>query len=469
MNGMKRISSLIIALAIGFAIGGASIYLFSRPTEGPPGPTLTKEAVVKERTILFYRNPMNPQATSPVPMKDNMGMDYVPVYEDETRTTDSPGVVRISPERAQRIGVKSEQAVRRDLKRVIRTVGRVEPVENYVHVITSKISGWVEKLHVNRTDQMVAPGEKLLDLYSPDLVSAQEEYLLAWRSFEQGKTSPHPEVQEGAKSLLNAAGQRLKYWDISEDQIERLKTSGKITRTMTIKAPARGSVTEKMVVEGQKIEAGETLFKIIDHSTVWVYGEIYEHELPYVKIGESASLYPSYASQDKYRGRIEHVYSHLGSIRYVPEGSTEIRTAKIRFELPNKNHKLKLGMYMNVEIPVTVAVNAVSIPDSALIDTGARRLVIIDRRDGSFEPRDVEAGAKADGYYEIKSGLHEGEWVVSAANFLIDSESNLKAAIGGGHNHGGGKKQEPVAPAIDDKADKKEAAAPSEHTGHKGH
>ncbi|MBI5970477.1 MAG: efflux RND transporter periplasmic adaptor subunit [Deltaproteobacteria bacterium] len=462
---MKKTSSAIIALAVGFAVGGASIWLFSKPNV-PSAPGQTKEAVVKERKIQFYRNPMNPEATSPTPMKDSMGMPYVPVYEDEGQTKDSPGVVRISPEKAQRIGVKSEQAARRELKRVIRTVGRVEPVENYVHIINSKISGWVEKLFVNRTDQMVASGEKLLDLYSPDLVSAQEEYLLAWRSFEQSKTSTHPEVKEGAKSLLNAASQRLKYWDISEDQIERLKTSGKITRTLTIKTPAHGSVTEKMVVEGQKIEAGETLFKIIDHSTVWVYGEIYEHELPYVKVGEAASLYPSYAAQDIYRGHIEHVYGHLGSIRYTPEGSTEIRTAKIRFELPNKTHKLKLGMYMNIEIPVTVAVNAVSVPDSALIDTGARRLVIIDRRDGSFEPRDVEAGARADGYYEIKSGVHAGEWVVSAANFLIDSESNLKAAIGGlgGHEgHGKAKKQEPIAA---EKADKKEDAAPSEHKGH---
>lgn len=466
---MKRTSSLIIALAAGFAIGGASIWLLLKPETPTPAAQTTmqpKEAAVKERKLLFYRNPMNPQATSPVPMKDNMGMDYVPVYEDEGQANDSPGVVRISPERAQRIGVKSEQAARRELKRIIRTVGRVEPVENYVHVINSKIAGWVEKLFVNRTDQMVTPGEKLLDLYSPDLVSAQEEFLLAWRSLEQSKTSPHPEVREGAKSLLNAASQRLKYWDISEDQIERLKTSGKITRTMTIKAPAGGSVTEKMVVEGQKIEAGETLFRIIDHSTVWVYGEIYEHELPYVKIGETASLYASYAGRDMYRGRIEHVYSHLGSIRYVPEGSTEIRTAKIRFELPNKAHKLKLGMYMNIEIPVTIAANAVSVPDAALIDTGTRRLVIIDRRDGSFEPRDVEAGAKADGYYEIKSGLNAGEWVVSAANFLIDSESNLKAAIGGGHGHGNAKKQEPIAPIVTEKVDKKETAVPSGHKEH---
>lgn len=430
---MKPFLKAILILLAGLALGGGGVWLYTEYGGGSKEPPAEKE-----RKALFYRHPMNPQVTSPTPQKDEMGMDYVPVYEDSAAGGEAPGTVRISPERIQKIGVKSEEVKRRPLRRAIRTVGRVDPVENRVYLISAKVSGWVEKLHVDRTDKMVGWGDDLLELYSPDLVSAQEEYLLASKAIERVKDSPYEDVKGGAASLLEASRQRLKYWDISDDQIQRLKDTGKITRTMTIRAPSSGSVTEKMVVEGQKIEAGEPLFKIIDHSMVWVYGEIYEYEIPYIKVGQAAELYPAYSPGEVYRGRIEHIYSHLGSIRYVPEEGTEVRTAKVRFELPNPTHGLKLGMYLNVEISVTVAKNALAVPDSAVIDSGARQVLIIDKRDGSFEPRDVKVGAKAEGYYEVLKGVREGEWAVTSANFLIDSESNLRAAIGtmGGHGHG---------------------------------
>jgi len=400
---MKRLLTALIFLTAAFAFGGAVVFWYMR-TDASLSPRKAAEKK-HERRILFYRSPMNPKATSPSPKKDEMGMDYSPVYEEEaTGAKADAGVVRISPEKIQRAGVKSEMVKRRRLTRLIRTVGRVEPVENLVYNITTKIPGWVEKLYVNRTDQMVHPGDPLLELYSPDLVTAQ--------------------------ALLDASKKRLKYWDISDDQISRLEESGKTTRTMIIRAPAHGSVTEKMVVQGQKIEAGEPLFRIIDHSNVWVYGEIYEYEMPYIKLGEKADLTASYAPGDVYKGRIEHIYSHLGSIRYEQGKETEVRTAKVRFELPNTDGKLKLGMYLNVEISVTAAVSALSVPDSAVIDSGRTQMIIIDRRDGTFEPRKVAVGARGDGYYEIKSGIREGEWAVTSANFLIDSESNLNAALG---------------------------------------
>jgi RND family efflux transporter MFP subunit len=443
---MKPFSKAILILLVGLALGGGGVWLYTKY-----GGVSKEPPAEKERKALFYRHPMNPQVTSPTPKKDEMGMDYVPVYEDSAAGGEAPGTVRISPERIQKIGVKSEEVKRRPLRRVIRTVGRVDPVENRVYLISAKVSGWVEKLHVDRTDKMVGKGDNLLELYSPDLVSAQEEYLLASKALDRVKDSPYEDVKSGAASLLEASRQRLKYWDISDDQIQRLKETGKITRTMTIRAPSSGSVTEKMVVEGQKIEAGEPLFKIIDHSMVWVYGEIYEYEIPYIKVGQAAELYPAYSPGEVYRGKIEHIYSHLGSIRYVPEEGTEVRTAKVRFELPNPTHGLKLGMYLNVEISVNVAKNALAVPDSAVIDSGSRQILIIDKRDGSFEPRDVKVGAKAEGYYEILKGVSEGEWAVTSANFLIDSESNLKAAIGtmGGHGHGdeklgAGKEEAPV-------------------------
>jgi Cu(I)/Ag(I) efflux system membrane fusion protein len=414
----------VILLLVGLLAGGAIVWLagMDRPDEKPP--------VKAARKVIFYRNPMNPEVTSPSPMKDQMGMDYIPVYEDEAAAQDKPGTVRITPERIQRIGVKSEPVKRTDLVRTIRTVGRVEPVEDMAHVITAKVPGWIEKLYVNRTDTMVGKGEQLLELYSPELISAQEEYLLALESYDKIKTSPFPETVGGAKALLEAARQRLKYLDISDDQIERLKKQGAISRTLAIRSPAAGSVTEKMAVEGQKIESGEPLFRIIDHSRVWVYGEVYEYEMPYIKIGQKASLTPSYSPAPRLTGTIEHIYTHLGSIRYAPEEATaESRTAKVRFSLDNKDHSLKLGMYLNVEIETRVAKGALAVPDSAVIDTGVRKMVIVDRRDGTFEPREIKAGAKGEGSWEVLEGLKEGDWVVTSANFLVDSESNLKAAI----------------------------------------
>lgn len=438
---MKRAITSILLLFLGLGAGGALVWFYMTPRQGG---VEAPSVAFREKKILFYRNPMNPQATSPTPMKDPMGMDYIPVYEGGEAAKEAPGAIRISPEKIQKIGVKSEKAARRPLKRVIRTVGRVEPVEEMVYAINSKVAGWVEKLHVNRTDQMVRRGEALLELYSPDLVTAQEEYLLAQNGVERVKLSPYPEVKKGAEALLDAARQRLKYWDISDDQIQRLARTGAITRTMTIKSTNDGSVTEKMVVEGQKIEIGEPLFKVIDHSAVWVYGEIYEYEMPYIRLGQQAVLSPSYSPGEVYRGKIEHIYSHLGSIRYAAESGAGMpgpaeatRTTKVRFELPNKDHRLKLGMYLNVELSVDAAKNALSVPEDAVIDTGTRQVVIVDRRDGTFEPREVRVGARAQGYYEIRKGIREGEWVVTSANFLVDSESSLNAALSGMKGAGG--------------------------------
>ncbi len=391
--------------------------------------------VKKERKVLFYRHPMNPQITSPTPQKDEMGMDYIPVHEEEGME-EVPGTVRISPEKIQKIGVKTEEARIRNLKRTIRTVGRIDHDETRVFNINAKIGGWVEKLYVNRTDQMVHPGEKLLELYSPELIATQEEYLLALRAREKVKDSPYGEITKGTDSLIEGARRRLKYWDIYDEQIKRLEEDGKITRTMTIYANTHGIVTEKMVNEGMKIEPGDMLFKIIDHSHVWVYGEVYEYELPFIKIGQKARIVPSYTPAEVYTATIKHIYTHFGTVRHEMESNMqESRTAKIRFDLPNPEHKLKLGMYVNVELAVDAAENAVTVPDSAVIDTGTRQVVFVDRGDGRFEPRDIKVGAQGDGYYQIISGVEAGEKVVTSANFLIDSESSFRAAISGMKGH----------------------------------
>lgn len=391
--------------------------------------------VKKERKVLFYRHPMNPQITSPTPQKDEMGMDYIPVYEEEGME-EVPGTVRISPEKIQKIGVKTEEARIRNLKRTIRTVGRIAHDETRVFNINAKIGGWVEKLYVNRTDQMVHPGEKLLELYSPELIATQEEYLLALRAREKVKDSPYGEITKGTDSLIEGARRRLKYWDIYDEQIKRLEEDGKIMRTMTIYANTHGIVTEKMVNEGMKIEPGDMLFNIIDHSHVWVYGEVYEYELPFIKIGQRARIVPSYSPTEVYTATINHIYTHFGTVRHEAESKMEeARTAKVRFDLSNPKHRLKLGQYVNVELVVDVATNTVTVPDSAIIDTGARQVVFIDKGDGRFEPRDVKVGGQGDGYYHIISGVKAGEKVITSANFLIDSESSFRAALQGMKGH----------------------------------
>jgi len=430
----KKRLGLILLVIIGLSLGILATWFFIGKQFPDIWQTRKEEAPIskeKGRKVLFYRHPMNPQVTSPTPQKDEMGMDYIPVYEEEA-PEEVPGTVRIGPEKIQKIGVKSEEVKRRTLKRTIRTVGRIDHDETRVSNINTKVGGWVERLYVNRTDMMVHPGERLLELYSPELVATQEEYLLALRAKERVKDSPYEEVTRGADTLIEAAKQRLKYWDITDEQIKRLGDDKKITRTMTIYAPAHGIITEKMVNEGQRVEPGEMLFKIIDHSHVWVYGEVYEYELPFIRIGQKARITPSYTPTEVYTATISHIYTHFGTVRHEAENRMEeVRTAKVRFELPNPGHKLKLGQFVNVELAVDVATRAMSLPESAVIDTGVRQVVFVDKRDGRFEPREVRVGALADGYYHIISGVEEGEWVVTSANFLIDSESSFRAALQG--------------------------------------
>lgn len=426
MKKIYWVIALIVILGFGIIAGGFFINrsFQSKRVEG-------SISVKKERKVLFYRHPMNPKITSKTPQKDEMGMDYIPVYDEET-PEETQGTVVISPEKIQKIGVRTEEAKKGTLKHTIRTVGRIEPDESRVFDVNTKIDGWVERLYVNRTDQVVNKGEPLLEIYSPELVATQEEYLLALMARERAKDSPYEEIRRSADSLVKAGRARLKYWDISDEQIERLAEDKKITRTMTIYSTGQGIVTEKMVNEGMKIEAGKMLFKIIDHSHVWVYGEAYEYELPFIKIGQKARIIPSYAPAVVYTATINHIYTHLGALRYEAEDKMEEgRTAKARFELSNPGHKLKLGQYVNVEIQVDVAKDAVSVPDSAVIDTGIRQVVIVERGNGRFEPREVKVGVKADGYYQIISGVKAGERVVTSSNFLIDSESSFRAAIEG--------------------------------------
>jgi Cu(I)/Ag(I) efflux system membrane fusion protein len=340
----------------------------------------------------------------------------------------SPGTVQISPERQQLIGVKIGTVEMRPLEKVIRTVGRVDYDEKRLVTISPKIGGWIEDLYVDFTGKFVQQGEPLLTIYSPELVSTQEEYLLALQAKKSLTKSPFPEVASSGESLAEAAKRRLTLWDISDDQIRVLEESGQVKKTLTLHSPFSGFVLEKTAYKGMNVMPGMALYKLADLSVVWLYADIYEYELPFTRLGQQAAIQLSYLPGETFTGRVIYIYPSL---------NPETRTAKVRFEFPNRHEKLKPEMYANVEIKVHLGQKLV-VPEGAIIDTGIRQLAIIDKGSGYFEPREVKVGAKVDDYYEVIKGLKAGERVVTSANFLIDSESKLKEALAGvGSAHAG--------------------------------
>jgi membrane fusion protein, copper/silver efflux system len=338
-----------------------------------------------------------------------------------------PGSVQISPEKQQRIGVRTGTAEVRRLEKNLRTVGRVDYDEKKVMTVSPKIGGWIEDLYVDVTGQFVKKGEPLLTIYSPELVAAQEEYLLALRAKRDLMHSRIPEVAESGRSLTDSARQRLKLWDITDAQIAALEKNGKPSKTVTLYSPYSGFVLEKMVFNGMNIMPGMVLFKLADLSQVWVFVDIYENELPLIQSGQQASIRLSYLPGESFVGKAAFVYPSL---------DPATRTGKVRFEFPNPRERLKPGMFANVEIRVDLGEKLV-VPQEAVIDTGIRKVVLIDRGSGLFEPREIQTGAGVNNDFEVLEGLKAGERVVTSANFLIDSESRFKEAVGGmaGHSH----------------------------------
>ncbi len=370
--------------------------------------------------IRFYRNPMGLPDTSPVPKKDGMGMDYIPVYEGAGEDADDGDTVKISVAKVQKLGVRSEPAEMRDLARAVRAVGTVQPDERRLFVVNTKFEGWIEKLHANATGQQVRRGEPLMEIYAPELVVAQQEYLLAWHSLHD-MASAGEDVRTSAKQLAEAALQRLRNWDISDDQIKLLQRSGKITRTLTLRAPANGVVMEKMAVEGMRFMAGDPLYRIADLSTVWLSAELFEQDLGIMRVGQEAKVTVNAYPGETFVGKVDFIY---------PTVSQETRTGKVRIVIFNSDARLKTGMYANVVLAASLGGGPVlTVQDSAVIDSGTRQIVLVERSQGTFEPREVKLGAHADGFYEIRHGLAANEKVVVSANFLIDAESNLKAAL----------------------------------------
>ena len=401
--------------------------IFADPVSAPAA---VAEKPKGKGKILYYRNPMGLADTSPVPKKDGMGMAYIPVYEGES---EDGNTLKVSLDKVQKLGVRTEPAVLRTLIRSIRAVGTVQVDERTVEVVAPKFEGFIERLHVNQTGQKVTKGQPLMDIYSPDLVLAQQEYMAAMqgaRALERAS----PEARESARALAQGALNRLKNWDISAAQIERLRDSGQSSRTLSLAAPASGVVLEKRAVQGMRFMPGEMLYQIADLSNVWVIAEVFEQDLAQVVVGQKSEVTFNALPGMTFTGQVTFVY---------PTVTPETRTAKVRIELPNHQGHLRPALYGTVLLAAPVASGpVVAVPDSAVLDTGARQAVLVERGEGLYEPREVKTGGRAEGYVEVLQGVKEGERVVVRANFLIDAESNLKAALegfGGGHAGHGGK------------------------------
>jgi len=379
-----------------------------------------------DRKILFYRNPMNPGIISQTPAKDEMGMDFVPVYEDEIKGSgggdnvpDGYATVQVGAERVRLAGIQSATAVRETISHPVRTVGIVLPDERRVRRVQSKIDGWIEKLHANFVGQLVTKGQPLLEIYSPELVASQREYLLARAGVERMKDSPYEDAREMSSGLAGAARTRLMFFDVPESFIAELERTGKVRRTVTLNAPASGYVTGKEIFEGTRVMPGMDLLTITDLSRVWIEADLYEYEAQSVRVGQTAVLDTVADPGTKLEGRVAFIY---------PTFSPETRTLKVRFEFPNPGLRLKPQMYANVSLDLR-SVTGVVVPDSALIETGVRQIAFVDTGDGTFVPREVKVGVRGNGKAQILSGVKAGENVAVGANFLLDSESKLRAAL----------------------------------------
>jgi Cu(I)/Ag(I) efflux system membrane fusion protein/cobalt-zinc-cadmium efflux system membrane fusion protein len=371
-----------------------------------------------ERKIKYWVAPMDPTYIRDEPGKSPMGMDLVPVYDDE-----APGgsVIAIDPVTAQNMGVRTAPATRRDLARTIRTVGLVGYQESEQYSVNTKISGWIERLHVNETGQQVKKGQKLLEVYSPELVSAQEEFLLALKNSETLAQSPFPSIAESGRQLLEASRRRLQLWDISARSINQLEQTRSVSKTLPIYAPYSGVVTMKMVQEGQFVKSGMELMKISDLSKVWVLADIYEYELPWVEVGQDAEVRLPFVGGKTLHAQISYLYPYV---------EARTRTVKARLEFANPDFELKPEMYVNVRIKGSEVKNVLTVPAEAIINSGEKQLLFVALGEGKFEPRQVKVGLQdEEGHVQIIEGLLEGERVVTSAQFLFDSESRLREAI----------------------------------------
>jgi Cu(I)/Ag(I) efflux system membrane fusion protein len=373
------------------------------------------------KRIKYWVAPMDPTYIRTEPGKSPMGMDLVPVYEEEGAEKEPASTIRIDPVTTQNMGVRLARVERRALTKDIRTYGTVTYDETKIYAVTTKFNGWIEKLYVNFDGDKVRKGQPLFAIYSPELVSAQEEYLLALHQDASLSSSAYPRIQESAQRLLEASRTRLRYWDLTDEQIREIEETGRTRKTLTVYSPANGVVTKKYAFEGHYVKAGDHQYEIADLSTVWVDVDIYEYELPWIRQGMPAEMHLAYIPGRRFRGRVLYVYPYL---------ENKTRTARLRLEFSNPDYLLKPDMYANVYLKSAVSHDSLVIPQEAVLQSGERNIVFISLGNGKFQPRRVELGVEGThNEYQILGGLKEGEEVVISAQFMLDSESRLREAV----------------------------------------
>jgi len=369
----------------------------------------------------MYRSTMSPNEVSDKPGKDSMGMDMVP-FEAEEKPTAAPSglaTVNISEYHKKHMGLTFGTVEMRDIVKELRTSARIVPDETRMFTVTTKIDGYVDKLYVNVTGQEVIKDQPLLTVYSPELVSSQQEYLTAVTIAKNLSQSADASIAEGGKKLIDSARKRLKLWDISKQQIDRLEKTGEAEKYLTLYAPACGYVIEKKVLPGQKIMPGEPLMIVADLSVVWAEADIYESDLPYVKVGMPVTLTFSYWPGKSFEGKVSFLYPYL---------DPQTRTLKARLIINNPELLLKGDMYGDARLNYDLG-RKPAVPESAVMRTGTRSYVFVAGEGDEIKPAEVTIGIRSQGYFEVLSGLRPGERVVTSANFLVDSESSLKAAL----------------------------------------
>ncbi len=380
-----------------------------------------RSAAGGEREILFYRNPMDPTISSPAPARDEMGMDYLPVYADEAeRAIGAGATVVIDPVVVQNMNVRTETATRRDLRHEIRTVGYLEYDQERMVTVTTKYDGWIEKVYVNHVGEPVAEGAGLFEVYSPELVQTEQELLSAIRyasRFGDGAD----DARLRAEALVAAARARLAFWDISPDQIARLEETGEIFRTLTVTAPAGGLVMRRMPgLEGMAVTPGMEAYHIADITSLWLSVEVFEDQVVWIRPGVEAEVAFTYFPGETIRGTVEFI---------EPEMSEQTRTLTVKIAVPNPEGRLRKGMFATVIFDPVLVRGALTVPTESVLRTGRRNVVIVALGGGRFEPREVELGQTSEGLAEVRSGLSAGDEVVTSSQFLLDSESRLRAAV----------------------------------------
>lgn len=389
------------------------------PVSGMQVSEPTAASTPTQRKILYWRAPMDPNYISNKPGKSPMGMDLVPVYEDEA--TQATGI-HVDPNFLQNFGVRTAVAERGSIPVDIRTVGLLDYNQKNLVLVNTKYEGWIEKAAVNYVGEPVLKGQELFEIYSPQLVNTEQDYLSTLDYVQKLAGATDQEAVERARSLLNATRERLRYWDITDAQIDQLKNTGKVMRTLKVFSPVSGLVIAKASdsLEGMKLTPGMNVYKIADLSTIWAGIEVYEDQIRYVQIGRQTEITLNAFPNRHWSGKVIYI---------DPNINPQTRTLKAFVQISNPDGILRPEMYANVEMRIPVVSAVVKVPEEAVLHSGEQSVVIVEVAKGLFDPRDVELGALGDGYREILKGVQAGEMVVTSSQFLIDSESNLKEAV----------------------------------------